>query len=51
MLTEDDARGIRRAGERAVEHVLLREPPFDRDWEAWLPDPTWGPLDLAAERL
>lgn len=51
MLTEDDSRGIRRAGERAVEHVLLREPPFDRDWEAWLPDPTWGPLDLAAERL
>jgi uncharacterized protein DUF402 len=46
LLGEGDARSIRRAGERAVERVMLREPPFDRDWEAWLPDPTWGPLGL-----
>jgi hypothetical protein len=54
LVSAGDAREIRWAGERAIEHVLLREPPFDADWERWRPDPTWGPLDLpsgAASRL
>ena len=35
------------AGERAVEQILLREPPFDEDWEAWRPDPTWPAPELS----
>ncbi|HEY6568525.1 MAG TPA: DUF402 domain-containing protein [Actinomycetota bacterium] len=46
LVTERSAHDIRWAGERAIEHVLLREPPFDRDWEAWHPDPTWTSLAL-----
>lgn len=48
LLTPDHAHEVRWAGERAVEQVLLREPPFDLDWAAWRPDPEWGPLDLPA---
>ena len=32
ILAEDHAHEVRWAGERAVEQVLLREPPFDLDW-------------------
>ncbi len=46
LLTEAEARDVRRAGERAIEHVLRREPPFDRDWSSWRPDEAWGPLDV-----
>jgi hypothetical protein len=46
LVTPAVAHGVRWAGERAVEQVLLREPPFDEDWTAWRPDPAWGPLDL-----
>lgn len=46
LITDADAHGVRWAGERAVEHVLLHEPPFDLDWATWRPDPSWGPLDL-----
>jgi uncharacterized protein DUF402 len=42
LFTEHQAAHVRRAGERGIEHVLLREPPFDRDWEDWRPDPAWG---------
>ena len=41
LFTEEDAAWFRYWGERAVEHVLLREPPFDEDWSAWRPDPAW----------
>ncbi len=43
LVSEAHAQGIRWAGERAIEHVLLREPPFDLDWEDWRPDPAWEP--------
>lgn len=49
MLTEGQSHDVRWAGERAVEQVLLGEPPFDLDWAAWRPDPAWGPLDLDAQ--
>lgn len=32
---------LRADGERAVRRILGREPPFDRDWTAWRPDPAW----------
>ncbi len=41
LFTEEDAAWFRHWGERAVEHVLLREPPFDQDWSGWRPDPAW----------
>jgi hypothetical protein len=47
FLTSSEADDVRWAGERAVEQVLLHEPPFDDEWAAWRPDPSWGPLDLA----
>jgi hypothetical protein len=47
LVTPEMAIGIRWAGERAIEHILLREPPFDAGWEAWVPDPTWTPTSLA----
>ena len=47
LITSDEALGIRWAGERAIEHLLLREPPFDLDWEDWRPDPAWTPPTLA----
>ena len=47
LLTEAEAHDVRLAGERAIEHVLLHEPPFDFDWPSWRPDSSWGPLDVA----
>jgi hypothetical protein len=41
LFTDEDAAWFYFWGERAVEHVLLREPPFDRDWSSWHPDPSW----------
>ena len=41
-----EADDVRWAGERAIEQVLLHEPPFDAIGSAWRPDPSWGPLDL-----
>jgi hypothetical protein len=51
LLTEAEAHDARRAGERAIEHLLVRDPPFDRDWTSWRPDPAWGPLDLPDDVL
>ena len=39
-------RGSAHWGERAVEHLVLRQPPFDVDWEDWRPDPTWPAPEL-----
>jgi hypothetical protein len=46
LISGADANDVRWAGERAIEHVLLCEPPFETDWSLWRPDPSWGPLDL-----
>jgi predicted RNA-binding protein associated with RNAse of E/G family len=48
IYTEEDARSFRAAGERALRHVLEAEPPFDRDWSAWRPDPAWPRPELPA---
>lgn len=42
LFTPQEAASFRHWGERAVEHVLLGQPPFDRDWSSWRPDPSWG---------
>jgi hypothetical protein len=46
LFTAEDAAWFRHWGERAVEHVLLREPPFDQDWGDWRPDPAWVDVEL-----
>jgi uncharacterized protein len=42
LFEERDAAWFRHWGERAVEHLLLRRPPFDRGWDDWRPDPGWA---------
>jgi hypothetical protein len=41
LFTPEEAADFRAWGERAVERVLSRQPPFDRDWDDWRPDPGW----------
>jgi hypothetical protein len=38
----EEADEIRHAGEAALKRFLSRNPPWDRDWEAWSPDPNWA---------
>ena len=33
-------------GARGRDRVLEREPPFDQDWSAWRPHPSWGIPEL-----
>ena len=40
IAAEDEPR-LRAEGERAVQRVLEQEPPFDRDWTTWRPEPSW----------
>ncbi len=47
LLTRAEARDVREAGERAIDHVLGRQAPFDHDWSSWRPDAAWGPLDMS----
>jgi predicted RNA-binding protein associated with RNAse of E/G family len=51
FLNEADAHDVRWAGERAIEQVLLHEPPFDEDWPSWRADPAWGPLELPSDQV
>ncbi|MDQ2914683.1 MAG: DUF402 domain-containing protein [Chloroflexota bacterium] len=40
-LTFAEVSAYRAEGERAVSRIMRRDPPFDEDWTAWRPDPTW----------
>jgi predicted RNA-binding protein associated with RNAse of E/G family len=46
LFTSEEAERFRAAGERAVEQVLMHEPPFDEAWEDWRPDPSWPTPEL-----
>ena len=46
LVTAEEARAIRLAGERAVAHIVNHETPFDTDWTTWRPDPSWRPPPL-----
>jgi len=46
LFSEAEAADFHLWGERAVERVLAGEPPFDRDWEDWRPDPGWPVPEL-----
>ena len=41
VIPADEEPRLRADGERAVRRILDREPPFDRDWSDWRPDPSW----------
>lgn len=40
-LTPAEVSSYRAEGERVARRLMSREPPFDRDWTLWRPDPTW----------
>ena len=46
LFTPEQASTFRSWGERAVRHVVDGEPPFDRDWSTWRPDPFWRRPEL-----
>ena len=46
LFTSEEAADFRAWGERAVERILAGEPPFDRDWGDWHPDPSWPTPEL-----
>jgi predicted RNA-binding protein associated with RNAse of E/G family len=48
VLTAEDEPRLRADGRQAVRRILEREPPFDRDWDGWRPDPDWPPPELPA---
>jgi len=41
LIPAEDEPRMRTDGERAVRRILDRDPPFDRDWTTWRPDPSW----------
>lgn len=41
LLTAYQADAIRAEGERVIERLEAREPPFCDGWESWAPDPSW----------
>jgi hypothetical protein len=46
LFSQNEADDFRSWGERAVGRILRGDPPFDRDWSGWRPDPEWGEPDL-----
>jgi uncharacterized protein len=46
VFSKDDASAFRAEGERAVRRLLDGDPPFDRDWTSWRPDPSWPRPEL-----
>jgi hypothetical protein len=42
LFTEEQAAQYRSDGERALEWLLARRPPYDRPWEEWRPPDGWG---------
>lgn len=47
LLSSAEARCIREAGMKAIDLIVSRKPPLDRDWENWKPDLAWTVPDLA----
>lgn len=42
LFTDHEAERFRRHGLEAVRRLPDREPPFDREWSSWRPDPSWS---------
>lgn len=41
-LTPAQLTAAREEAERAVDRIRRQEPPHDRDWDGWRPDPSWS---------
>ena len=41
IFSSQEAAEFRAEGERAVRRIVDGEPPFDRAWSGWRPDPAW----------
>ncbi len=50
VIPADEEPRLREAGERAVRRIVDGEPPFDRDWTTWRPDPSW-PVPTPSGRM
>lgn len=48
LFSAAEAERFRADGHRAIDRILRREPPFDRDWGDWRPDPSWPTPTLRA---
>jgi hypothetical protein len=48
LFSEEQADDFHTWGERALHRITSREPPFDRNWEDWRPDPAWPLPELPA---
>jgi hypothetical protein len=48
VYSETDAEKFRREAQRGLRRVAAHQPPFDRDWTTWRPDPTWPKPELPA---
>ena len=46
LFSTEDAEDFRRWGLRARDRIVGREPPFDREWTTWRPDPDWPTPEL-----
>lgn len=46
LFTPAEAADFRAWGEHAVERILSSDPPFDRNWDGWRPDPGWAVPEL-----
>lgn len=42
LFSAEAAARFRASGERAVERIRRGDPPFDRRWDDWRPDPAWA---------
>ena len=41
LFTAEQVSDLYRRGERALQLIRKNEPPFDRAWETWRPEPAW----------
>ncbi len=41
QISGERAGELRAEGERVIEQLCARKPPFDKDWETWRPDQSW----------
>jgi hypothetical protein len=49
VYTRQEAEEIRAAGEQALARFLACNPPFDRAWDQWRPDPGWSVPQLSVD--
>ena len=46
LISKERARELRAEGERVIEMMERRSPPFDGSWDGWRPDPAWPVPEL-----